>query len=97
MKKLKLNLLLIAALVIGTVTMAFEMSGTATTFHYASESTAPGAFADVNNWAQGEGNCGPTGNKPCDIEVSDGSSLSAMLTGKTNAQVLAINPDSRRD
>ncbi|MBX3242291.1 MAG: hypothetical protein KIT80_14990 [Chitinophagaceae bacterium] len=97
MKKLKLNLFMAAALAIAAVTMSFKMVADPTTYHYVSNSTAAGAFATVSNWAEGEGDCGPTGNKPCDIEVPDGSSLSAELAGKNNAQVLAINPSSRRN
>lgn len=97
MKRLKVNLLMVAALAIGAVTMSFKMTDDSTVYHYTSNSTAAGAFANVSNWAEGDGDCGTTGNKPCEIEVPDGSSLSDIIAGKTNAQVLSINSGSRRN
>ncbi len=97
MKKLKTNLLVVAALIIAVVTMSFKMADDSTVYHYTSNSTAAGAFATVANWAEGAGDCGATGNKPCEIEVPDGSSLSDLIAGKTNAQVLSINSSSRRN
>mgnify|MGYP006994456557 FL=1 len=97
MKKLKLNLFMVAALAIAAVTMSFKMVNDSTTYHYTSNSTAPGAFATTTNWATGAGSCVSDGNKPCDILVPDGSTLSSVLAGKTNSQVLDINPTSRRN
>lgn len=89
---------MVAALAIAAVTMSFKMAADPTTYHYVSNSTAAGAFATTSNWAEGESDeCQTTGNKPCEIEVPDGSSLSTLLSGKNNAQVLAINPGSKRN
>lgn len=98
MKNLKVNLMMVLALVIGVATMSFKLADEPTTYHYVSNSTAPGAFATPSNWEEGESDvCATTGNKPCEIEVPEGSSLSAELSGKNNAQVLAINPSSKRN
>jgi|SRR5690606_8387607 len=98
MKKLKMNLFAVVALAIAAITMSFKLTNDSVTYHYVSNSTAPGAFATVSNWTEGQSEeCQTTGNKPCEIEVPEGSSLSAELSGKTNAQVLAINPNSKRN
>ncbi|WP_312362416.1 hypothetical protein [Sphingobacterium sp.] len=98
MKSLKTNLFAVVAIAIAAVTMSFKLANNSTTYHYVSNSTAPGAFATPTNWEEGESDvCATTGNKPCEIEVPEGSSLSAELAGKNNAQVLAINPSSKRN
>lgn len=96
MKKLKLNLFMVVALAIAAVTMSFKMAGTASTFHYASESTAAGAFANPDNWEPGTSptNCVGTA-KPCQITAEDEADLESKLAGKTNPQVLSI-VDSKR-
>ena len=111
MKKLKVNLMMVVALVIGAVVISFgltnkEMPKTkaetnlATTWYYTSNSTAEGAFAEADNWEQGSGSsCLPSGNKPCQIsvEASDKHELAAFFSDKDNEDVLAINPTSRRN
>lgn len=103
-KKVMGAVVAIALILTTALTFAFKAEGgdnhkkqDPTTFHYISNSTAAGAFATVSNWSEGEGDCGATGNKPCDVEVPEGSTLSAILAGKNNSQVLAINPSSRRN
>ncbi len=69
-------------------------------WHYTSNSIDEGEFAIASNWAQGSGSgCGPSGNKPCQIAVdaSDETELAAYLSGMSNADVLAINPGSKRN
>lgn len=92
MKKLKLNLIAIAALVIAVVTMSFEMTGRAMTFHYDSESTAPGAFADPGNWKPGGSTveCETGVTKPCEISAENAADLQNKLNGKSNQDVLSI-------
>lgn len=97
MKRIKSHLVLTAAVVIAAITMSFKMATNSVTYHYTSNSTTEGQFANTSNWATGSGSCGSLGNKPCDIDVPDGSDLATVLSGKTNAQVLAINPSSRRN
>lgn len=71
----------------------------ATVFHYASEDTSPGAFADPNNWEEGASPstrpCGNGENKPCEINAADEQDLSDVLEGKTNTQVLNIVTSKR--
>ncbi len=88
---------MITALAIGAVTMSFKMVSTATTYHYASESTDPGAFANPDNWEPGNSSvtCGTGNTKPCQITAEDEADLESKLDGKTNPEVLSI-VDSRR-
>lgn len=91
---------MVAALAIGAVTMSFKMADTATLWHYTSNSTAAGAFADASNWAQGAGSsCGTSGTKPCQISVdaANQTELGEYLDGMDNNAVLAINPNSKRN
>lgn len=107
MKTLKTKLSLIVVAIIGIITMSFALANNeskeekvelkaSTTYHYTGTEN-PGVFNDPANWEEGSGACGSTGTKPCDIEVPENSDLETMLSGKTNAQVLAINPTSRRN
>ncbi|MCT1533010.1 hypothetical protein M3B46_18560 [Sphingobacterium daejeonense] len=98
MKKLKVNLMMVLALVIGVATMSFKMVSTATTYHYDSESTDPGAFANTANWKPGNSPvaCGTGVELPCQITAENPMDLQSKLNGKTNEQVLDI-VDSRRE
>ena len=97
MKQLKVNLMMVLALVIGVATMSFKLASTASTFHYASESTAAGAYANPDNWQPGTSpkTCSGTA-KPCQMTAEDQADLESKLAGKTNTQVLAI-VDSKRN
>ncbi|MDR3008615.1 MAG: hypothetical protein LBV59_11815 [Sphingobacterium sp.] len=75
-----------------------ETSTSATIYHYASESTATGAFANTSNWQPGPSDdptCGFAQTKPCEMTVNDAADLASKLSGKTNAQVLLITDDNR--
>lgn len=109
MKTLKSKLLMLTLALIGVVAMSFTFvndkkseakteTKVATIFHYASESTSPGAFANPDNWQSGVGSvaCGTGENKPCQITAEDEADLESMLDGRTNSQVLSI-VDSKRN
>ncbi|MEN5057157.1 DUF6520 family protein [Sphingobacterium kitahiroshimense] len=111
MKTLKTKLSLVVVAIIGIITMSFALANNeskeekvekkaATTWHYTSNSTTAGAFANAANWQQGAGpSCGSTGNKPCEITVDAENEieLEAYLDGMSNPEVLAINPTSKRN
>lgn len=85
-------------MVIASVTlMSFGLSSTATTFHYDSESTLPGAFANPNNWKEGSSPiaCNTGETKPCQISAIDVDELQDMLSGKNNNDVLEIVESTR--
>lgn len=68
MKKLKLNLFMVAAVAIAAVTMSFKMADTTTAWHYTGTSSQP--FNTASLWQQGAGSgCGPSGAKPCQLNV----------------------------
>lgn len=93
MKKLKVNLIMVLALFIGAVAMSFKLtSNEDPKFYYDSESTSPGAFADMENWKQGDSplSCNTGVNKPCEIIAEDDEELEEKLDGLNNSQVLAI-------
>lgn len=96
MKKLKLNLFMVAALAIAAATMSFKMASTASTFHY-TDTANPGVFSDPANWQPGNSSiaCGTGTTKPCEITAENEADLESKLDGKTNPQVLSI-VDSRR-
>ncbi|MNV08917.1 hypothetical protein D3C71_993950 [compost metagenome] len=76
-----------------------EVKTSSTVYHYTSESTAPGAFANTANWSEGpSGNpsCGLANNKPCEITADDAADLSSMLSGQSNSNVLLITDKNRQ-
>lgn len=88
----------VALLSIG-ITMSFKLADANrfdTVYYYQSTDTSEGAFADTSHWNTTMATCATLGNRPCKVNVPTGSSLSAVIGGKTNAQVLAINPSERR-
>lgn len=109
MKTLKSKLLMLTLSLIGVVAMSFALVNketpeakaevkVQTTFHYASESTSPGAFANPDNWQSGGSPvaCNTGEEKPCQITAEDEADLASKLSGRNNDQVLAI-VDSRRE
>ena len=94
---LKIHFMLAAALLTAGITMSFKTETSkkaATVYHYDSTSMAPGAFSTVANWAVGNPveNCAtPRDVRPCKITVPEGSTLSSILAGKNNSQVLDIS------
>ncbi|CAM3584870.1 hypothetical protein [Sphingobacterium prati] len=70
-------------------------------FHYASEDTSPGAFADPDNWVEGTSPstrpCGNGENKPCEKTAIDKDDLESMLVGKSNQNILDDSSFSKRD
>ena len=100
MKNVKTNLLLVAALVIGGVTMSFRMALPETTWHYEG-SADPNQFNIADNWTLGsapQNTCEEQGNLPCEITVdaSNESQLTNLLGGMSSQEVLDINPGSRK-
>ncbi|KEQ30160.1 hypothetical protein N180_06420 [Pedobacter antarcticus 4BY] len=68
MKKLKMNLFMVAALAIAAITMSFKMADTTTQWRYIGTASQP--FNDASLWEQGAGSgCGPAGAKPCQLNV----------------------------
>lgn len=93
MKTQKVNFIALVALVIGIITMSFNLTNNPTTFHYTSNSVEEGAFADVSNWEIGPGtSCLPSGDKPCElnVEAQDKEELDAILQNLTNNQILLM-------
>jgi len=100
MKKLKTNLLLIIALVIGAVAMSFALvngekpkTKTSVQWRYIGTSTAEGQFRQVTNWEPGAGvGCMPAGNLPCQLtsDAEDRDELAIHLSGLTNDAVMAL-------
>lgn len=91
---LKNHFLMAVALLTAGVTMSFKMAEkekAATTYYYNSTDVSSNAFADVSHWATTNSeSCLTEGDRPCKIIVQDGQTLSSMLSGKNNAQVLLI-------
>ncbi|WON93786.1 hypothetical protein [Sphingobacterium sp. UGAL515B_05] len=76
-----------------------EVKTSSTVYHYTSESTAPGAFANTANWSEGPSDnptCGSYNNKPCEITADDAADLSSMLNGQSNSNVLLITDRNRQ-
>lgn len=97
MKKLKVNLMMVLALVIGVATMSFKLADADTTWHY----DGSGSYTDANNWIQGSApsnTCQEGGTKPCEIDVEAPTKpdLEELLSEMDDGDVLAINPASRR-
>ncbi|OJZ06467.1 MAG: hypothetical protein BGP15_04270 [Sphingobacterium sp. 40-24] len=97
MKKLKVNLMMVLALVIGVATMSFKMASTASTYHYTGTAN-PGVFADPANWQPGTSPvaCNTGEETPCQITAENQMDLQSKLNGKDNDEVLAI-VDSKRE
>ena len=100
---LKSNILLIAGLIAVVLTMSFTQSNTEngekietvdTVYHYVSSDMTSGAFANPANWSttNANGACSsPEPIRPCKITVPEGTSLSSVLSGKNNDEVLDIS------
>ncbi len=96
---LRANILLLAALLIAGVVMSFSRSQNnsdkaATVYYYVSEDMNPGDFANPAHWSTSNEDgvaCGSEEIRPCKVHVPAGSSLAAVLSGKTNRQVLDIS------
>ncbi|MBH1960117.1 MAG: hypothetical protein I8H68_08400 [Flavobacteriia bacterium] len=94
---LRTHFLLMAALLTAGIAMSFKTDSSkkaVTVYHYDSNSMAPGAFSTVSNWAVGNPveNCATSRDvRPCKITVPEGSTLSSILAGKNNSQVLDIS------
>lgn len=101
MKNLKVNLMIVVALMIGVATMSFKLANTDTKWHYTGTNPAEGQFQSTANWELGESDsqCATYGDFPCEIEVDaqDKTELGAILSGMSNDDVLDINPTSKRD
>lgn len=94
---IKGNLMLLAALLTAGVTMSYKMAEkkTAATVHYyVSSDMSAGAFRNVANWSTTNNSvdCVTTEDVlPCKITVPENTSLSSILAGKSNDQVLDIS------
>lgn len=77
--------------------MSFKMADNekaGTVHYYDSNSMIPGAFSNVANWTTTNPNeeCVTIRDeRPCKITVPENSTLSGLLTGKNNSQVLDIS------
>ncbi|MCZ2336997.1 MAG: hypothetical protein LC127_02140 [Chitinophagales bacterium] len=94
LKFLKINFMLIVALLTTGITMSFKMvkeKNASTTYFYNSNDTSSNAFAQVSHYGTTNlEDCITEGDRPCKIIVPEGQTLSNMLSGKNNSQVLAI-------
>lgn len=102
---LKANILQIAGLLAVILTLSFtfvpsksekfdKVETVNTVYFYASNNMGAGAFADPSHWktTNANGNCvSPDPIRPCKITVPAGSSLSSVLSGKNNADVLDMS------
>ncbi|MBF8457240.1 hypothetical protein IV494_08595 [Kaistella sp. G5-32] len=96
-KFLKINFMLVVALLTAGITMSFklaEKNSADTAYYYISEDMSEGSFHNVNNWttaSSGGADCVTTGDRPCKVIVPENSSLGSVLGSKNNSQVLAIS------
>lgn len=96
---LKINFLVAAAMLIAGISMSFSEKKSNTekapvVHYYVSNDMSAGAFRNVANWSTTDNSvpCSEEQDvRPCKITVEDGSSLSTVLAGKSNPQVLAIS------
>lgn len=96
---IRTHFLLAAALLIAGITMSFsgnksDNKKAVTVHYYVSNDMSAGAFRNAANWSTTDNNvpCSEEENaRPCKITVQDGTSLSSVLAGKSNPQVLAIS------
>ena len=100
---LKSNILLIAGLMFVTFSMSFSNNSEKpvaadTIYTYNSTSKMEGDFANTSNWivVSTTPSCLTTGTRPCNIVVPSGSTLSSIIGGLTNDQVLAIHNNERK-
>lgn len=77
--------------------MSFKANQAPTTYFYNSVETDEGDFADLNHWdmIDTSNECQTRGERPCSITVPDGSSLSDLISGKLNDQVLSISDERK--
>ncbi len=97
---LKTNALAIMALLFAGSIMSFKIAednADSTTYFYNSEDVSTGAFANVSHWqTTNDGvSCEDDGERPCSIVVPDGQTLSGVLAGKNNVQVLSMSPNRK--
>lgn len=95
--------LLIGAFWVAKATEKKEVKATSqkelVVFHYASDDTSEGAFANPDNWEPGTSpsTCGTGTTKPCEKTAIDQSDLESMLSGKSNQNILDDPAFSKRD
>lgn len=100
---LRTHILLFAAMLVAGVMMSFgtdsgpkKSDKAAVVHYYVSNDMSAGAFRTAANWSTTD-NSVPCieeeeeNVRPCKITVQDGTSLSTVLAGKSNPQVLAIS------
>ena len=96
---LKTNALAIMALLFAGSIMSFKIAednADSTTYFYNSEDVSTGAFANVSHWqTTNASECENYGDRPCSIVVPDGQTLSGVLAGKNNVQVLSMSPNRK--
>lgn len=105
MKKLKINIALIAMIVAATAAFAFKPAPVVQGKHapvnwfYNGTASTEAAIKDGNNWdLSNAGSCSAAGTRPCEITVEDVSTqedLDAYLDGFTRAQILAMSPNRK--
>lgn len=89
--------MMVLALVIGVATMSFKLAIDDQVFHYTG-AVQPGNFANPANWSPGgePGGCEEGTTLPCEITIGENESLSDVLQGRTNPEVL-IMADNTKD
>ncbi len=88
--------MMVLALVIGVATMSFKLANEEQVFHYVGDQD-PGNFANPANWSPGgePGGCEEGTNLPCEITIEESESLSDVLQGKTNPEVITMADNTK--
>lgn len=96
MKKLKVNLMMVLALVIGVATMSFKLAIDEQVYHY-TDAVQPGNFANPANWSPGgePGGCEEGTTLPCEITIGENENLTDVLQGRTNPEVLTMADNTK--
>lgn len=97
---LKINAIAILAVMFTGSIMSFklwEKKSAPITYFYNSTNITAGAFANPSHWqTTNDGvSCEDDGERPCSIVVPDGQTLSGVLAGKNNVQVLSMSPNRK--
>lgn len=94
---IKTHFMLAAALLTAGVTMSFKVAenkNAATVYYYVSDDMSDGAFRAPAHWSTTNNSVGCVTSEdvlPCKIAVPDNTSLSSILAGKSNDEVLDIS------
>ena len=96
---LKINAIAILAVMFTGSIMSFklwEKKSVPVTYFYNSSDITAGAFANTSHWQTTNASaCEDEGERPCSIVVPDGQTLSGVLSGKNNDQVLSMSTNRK--